>query len=116
MEWYLKVVKNYVNFQGRARRKEYWMFTLFSALISLVLSIVELIAGLPSILTGLYSLALLLPGLGVFIRRMHDTGRTGWWILIGLVPVVGAIVLLVFACQDSQPNENKYGANPKAQF
>jgi uncharacterized membrane protein YhaH (DUF805 family) len=113
MEWYLKVLKNYVGFQGRARRKEYWMFVLFSVIVSIVLSILELIISLPSVLTGLYSLAVLIPSLAVGVRRLHDTGRSGWWLLISLIPLIGAIILLVFACQDSEENDNQYGPNPK---
>jgi uncharacterized membrane protein YhaH (DUF805 family) len=112
MEWYLKVLKNYVGFQGRARRKEYWMFVLFSVIFSIVLSIVDAIAGLTSALSGLYSLAVLLPSLAVGVRRLHDTGRSGWWLLISLIPLIGSIILLVFMCQDSQEG-NKYGPNPK---
>jgi uncharacterized membrane protein YhaH (DUF805 family) len=107
------VLKNYVGFQGRARRKEYWMFVLFSAIISIVLSIIDAIANLSSVLSGIYSLAVFLPSLAVSVRRLHDTGRSGWWILIGLIPLIGAIILLVFTCQDSQENDNKYGPNPK---
>jgi uncharacterized membrane protein YhaH (DUF805 family) len=113
LEWYLKVLKNYVGFQGRARRKEYWMFVLFSAIISIVLSIIDAIANLSSVLSGIYSLAVFLPSLAVSVRRLHDTGRSGWWILIGLIPLIGAIILLVFTCQDSQEKDNKYGPNPK---
>jgi uncharacterized membrane protein YhaH (DUF805 family) len=113
MQWYLKVLTNYVNFSGRARRKEYWMFALFSAIVSIVLTLVENMIGLTSVLSGIYSLAVLLPSLGVLVRRLHDTGRSGWWILIGLIPFIGAIILIVFACQDSH-DENQYGPNPKA--
>lgn len=113
MEWYLKALKNYVGFQGRARRKEYWMFILFSIIVSIVLSILESIANISSVLSGLYSLAVLLPSLAVGVRRLHDTGRSGWWLLISLIPLVGAIILIVFMCQDSQENDNQYGPNPK---
>ncbi|TQR21253.1 DUF805 domain-containing protein [Psychrobacillus vulpis] len=113
MHWYLEVLKNYVGFQGRARRKEYWMFNLFSAIVIIVLSIVELVAGLSSLLSGLYTLAVLLPSLAVSIRRLHDTGRSGWWILIGLIPLIGSIILLVFMCLDGQKNENQFGPSPK---
>lgn len=112
MEWYLKVLKNYVGFQGRARRKEYWMFTLFSIIVSVILSIVETVIGLPAVLTTLYSLAVLLPSLAVSVRRLHDTGRSGWWLLLSLIPLIGTIVLLVFVCEDSKEN-NRYGSNPK---
>lgn len=113
MDWYLKVLNNYTGFEGRARRKEYWMFVLFSFLASLVLSIVQAIIHLEQFLTGLYSLAVLLPSLAVMVRRLHDTGKSGWWILIGLIPFIGEIILLVFACLDSQEGDNKYGPNPK---
>lgn len=115
MDWYLKVMKNYVGFKGRARRKEYWMFVLFNVIISIILSILEAFADpMDGVLTGIYSLLILLPCLAVGVRRLHDTGRSGWWLLISLVPIVGAIVLIVFYCQDSKPDENQYGPNPKA--
>ncbi len=111
MEWYTKVLKNYVTFSGRARRKEYWMFFLFNFIISIVFGIVTGIIGLPE-LAYLYSLAVLLPSIAVGVRRLHDTGRSGWWLLIGLVPLIGAIVLIIFFVQDSL-EENQYGDNPK---
>jgi uncharacterized membrane protein YhaH (DUF805 family) len=112
MEWYLKVVKNYVGFQGRARRKEYWMFFLFNLIIGLVIGFVEGLLNLSQVLSTLYSLAILLPSLAVGVRRLHDTGRSGLWLLIGLIPLIGLIVLLVFFCEDSK-DENQYGPNPK---
>jgi uncharacterized membrane protein YhaH (DUF805 family) len=115
MNWYLDIIKHkYATFSGRARRKEYWMFFLINILIAIALAIVEAILGLPGILGGLYALALLIPGIAVTVRRLHDTGRTGWWILIALVPVIGFIILLVFMVLDSQPGDNAYGPNPKA--
>lgn len=113
MQWYFKVLKNYVGFQGRARRKEYWMFTLFSIIFSLIFIILEEIVNLSSVLSSIYSLAILLPSLAVGARRLHDTGRSGWWQLLPLIPIIGLIILIVFLCQDSQDNENKYGPNPK---
>ncbi|MFD3262254.1 DUF805 domain-containing protein [Paenibacillus lentus] len=113
MEWYLKVLKNYVGFEGRARRTEYWMFVLFNFIASFVLGFIGGFIGLDSILAYIYSLAVLLPSLAVGARRLHDTGRSGWMLLLALIPLVGAIILLVFLCQDSQPGDNKYGSNPK---
>lgn len=113
MEWYIKVIQNYVGFQGRARRKEYWMFVLISFVISIILEVLQKALHLGQILTTLYSLAVLLPSLAVSFRRLHDTGRTAWWILIGLIPIIGTIILLVFMFLDSQEGENKYGPNPK---
>lgn len=113
MEWYIRVLKNYVGFEGRARRKEYWMFVLFSIIVSIVLSIIQSILRLEAVLTSLYSLAVLLPSLAVGARRLHDTGRSGWWLLISLIPLIGSIILIVFMCQDSESNANRFGPNPK---
>ncbi|MDX8290469.1 DUF805 domain-containing protein [Metabacillus indicus] len=113
MHWYLDVIKKYAVFQGRARRKEYWMFFLFNLIVTIILSIVESLIGMEQILVGIYSLILLLPSLGVAVRRLHDIGKTGWWLLIGLIPIIGGIVLLVFSCLDSEPGANKYGPSPK---
>ncbi|KRE92366.1 hypothetical protein ASG89_33210 [Paenibacillus sp. Soil766] len=113
MEWYLKVLTNYVGFSGRARRKEYWMFVLFNIIISIGLAIVESIIGVDKFLSGIYSLAVLLPSLAVAFRRLHDTGKSGWWLLISLIPLIGSIILLIFFCQDSDDNDNQYGPNPK---
>jgi uncharacterized membrane protein YhaH (DUF805 family) len=119
MNWYLEVLKKYAVFNGRARRKEYWMFFLFNVIISTVLMIVDGIVGTSAapgaigLLGGLYTLAVLIPGIAVAVRRLHDTGRSGLWILIGLVPFVGLIVLIVFMVQDGTPGENEFGKNPK---
>lgn len=112
MQWYLKVLKNYVAFSGRARRTEYWMFTLFSVIISLVLTLIESMIGIPGVLTMIYTLAILLPTLGVIVRRLHDIGKSGWWFLISFIPLIGSIWLLVLLCQDSK-EDNQYGVNPK---
>jgi uncharacterized membrane protein YhaH (DUF805 family) len=114
--YYTGVLRKYVDFSGRARRAEYWFFVLVSLLISVALQIVEAILGIGGgggILSGLYGLAVLLPSLAVLCRRLHDTNRSGWWILIALIPIVGVIVLIIFAVQDSDPGTNKYGPNPK---
>ena len=118
MNWYLDAWKNYANFKGRARRKAYWMFVLFNLIALVVLSFIEGAIGLSGqngygILTGLYTLAIILPLIALAVRRLHDTGRSGWWILIGLVPLIGPIVLIVFYVTDSQPGSNEYGPNPK---
>ena len=130
MNWYLKVLKQYVDFSGRARRTEFWMFWLFNIIAVIVLTVLENLIGLGSfrgaasgtgvsfttsfgVLSGIYSLAVLLPALGVAVRRLHDTDRSGWWILIGLIPFVGGIVLLVFYCLAGTPGPNKHGADPK---
>ncbi len=113
MNWYFEVLKKYAVFSGRARRKEYWMFFLFNIIIFIALGVIEGITGINSVLTLCYMLAILLPGLAVSVRRLHDTGKSGWWLLIGIVPLIG-IVILVFLVQDSQAGDNQYGPNPKA--
>ncbi|MBT3153223.1 DUF805 domain-containing protein [Streptomyces sp. CHD11] len=113
MNYYLDVIKKYAVFTGRARRQEYWMFALFNVGIVLVLSIIDMVALGANVLVPLYSLAVLLPNLGVTVRRLHDTGRSGWWCLIALVPVVGVIVLIVFLATEGNQAGDKYGPNPK---
>ncbi|WP_432947392.1 DUF805 domain-containing protein [Kribbella sp. CA-253562] len=119
MHWYLDVLKKYVVFSGRARRKEFWMFTLFNVIISIVLSAIDRMIGTDSsgtgLLGGIYSLLVLLPSLAVTVRRLHDTDRSGWWILIGLIPIIGWIVLLVFEVQEGTAGDNSHGPDPKAQ-
>jgi len=114
MTWYLEVLKKYAVFNGRARRKEYWFFVLFNSIINIVLSGIDSVTTGMGLSVGLYTLAVLLPSIAVFVRRLHDTDRRGWWILIGLVPLIGWIVLLIFMVQDGKPGENQYGLNPKA--
>ena len=119
MNWFLVVLKKYATFSGRAQRAEYWYFLLFSTLIVIALSVIDGMTGSYNedtgwgLLSGLYSLAVLLPSIAVGARRLHDTSRTGWWLLIGLIPVIGTIVLIVFFAQDSTPGDNTYGPNPK---
>ncbi len=112
MNYYFDVLKKYVVFSGRATRKEYWMFFLFNVIVSIVLSLVDTFLG-THIVIQIYTLAILLPSLTVLSRRLHDTGRSAWWILIGLVPFIGGFVLIIFAILDSQTGTNKYGDNPK---
>jgi uncharacterized membrane protein YhaH (DUF805 family) len=116
MQWYMKVLRQYADFEGRARRTEYWMYILFTMIIVIVLTLLDLaLFGQPTGVLGLiYSLATLLPSLGVVVRRLHDTGRSGWWFLISLVPLVGGIVLIVFLATEGTRGTNAYGADPKA--
>ncbi|MEU1405511.1 DUF805 domain-containing protein [Streptomyces sp. NPDC005728] len=111
MSWFIEALKKYAVFSGRARRKEYWMFTLFASIIYIVLAVAAVAAHAPYIMAIL--LGLLLPAWAVAVRRLHDTGRSGWWILIGIIPLIGSITLLVFYCSDSEAGANKYGPNPK---
>ena len=114
MNWYLEVLKKYAEFSGRARRKEFWMFFLFNLIVAVIISVIDMmIFGSPGILYGLYTLAVLLPVLGVTVRRLHDTGRTGWWVLAMLIPVIGFIVWIIFMVLEGQPGDNEYGPNPK---
>jgi uncharacterized membrane protein YhaH (DUF805 family) len=119
MNWYLEVLKKYAEFNGRARRKEYWFFFLISTVISIILAVIDSFTGTISeeaglgLLSGIYALAVLIPGLSVTVRRLHDTDRSGWWILIGLIPIIGGIALLIFMVLDSTPGGNQYGPNPK---
>ncbi|WP_367321530.1 DUF805 domain-containing protein [Streptomyces sp. HUAS ZL42] len=112
MSWFIEVLKKYAVFSGRARRKEYWMYTLFVVIIYIALAIVG--AALKAVWIPLiFWAAILLPSLGVSIRRLHDTGRSGWAILFGLIPLVGGIILLVFMASEGEAGPNKYGPNPK---
>jgi uncharacterized membrane protein YhaH (DUF805 family) len=119
MNWYLKVLKQYADFNGRARRKEYWMFVLFNMIFAIVAMILDNILGIAiegvgyGPLYGLYALAVLIPGLAVGVRRLHDVGKSGWMILLALIPLIGAIWLIVLMVTDSNPGENQYGQNPK---
>ena len=136
MEWYLMVWKKYAEFDGRSRRKEYWMFTLFNLLAIFALGALAIAVGVMLETTGkvasensvpflfipigIYALAALIPSISAATRRFHDIGKSGWLlfllIALGVIPVVGfitAIIQIVFLCQDSQPGANQYGPNPK---
>ena len=114
MSWYLAVLKNYTGFSGRARRTEYWMFFLFNAIIGIVLNVLGRASGVFTVLYYLYALAVLLPAIAVAIRRMHDIGKSGFWILIGLIPIIGWIWAIVLTATPGQPGPNQYGPDPKA--
>jgi len=114
MEWYIGVLKKYAEFSGRARRKEYWMFFLFNAIIGLGLAILGNFAGFFTIVSYIYSLAILCPSIAVGVRRLHDIGRPGTHYLFILIPIVGAIMLIVWAAKEGVPGDNEYGPNPKA--
>ena len=113
MNWYIDCWKKYATFSGRARRKEYWLFVLFNAIACFVAAFLDGLLGL-GIIYLLYCLAAFLPSLAVCVRRLHDTNRSGWWVLIGLVPIIGGIWLLILMVLDSTPGANNYGDNPKA--
>jgi len=111
MEYFIDAFKKYADFSGRATRKQYWMFILFYIIIYIALTVIDVV--LQTFILGLiFSLALFIPSISIAARRLHDTGRTGWWQLIYLVPLIGLIVMIVFLVQDSH-DENQYGPNPK---
>lgn len=114
MNYYVRVFQNYANFKGRDTRKQYWMFVLFNIIISFVIGFVAglILGDAASIVTSIYSLAILLPSLAISIRRMHDIGKSGWWILVSLIPIVGCIWYIVLACKPSQEGSNQYGDMP----
>jgi uncharacterized membrane protein YhaH (DUF805 family) len=107
MNYYLKVLQNYATFSGRARRKEYWMFVLFNFIFSLILGIVGGLTKI-SIISNIYSLAVLIPAIAVGVRRMHDVGKSGWFLLI-------PIYNFILTCTDGVKGDNEYGADPKAE-
>ena len=119
MNWYLKVLKQYADFSGRARRKEYWMFVLFNFIFGIVAIALDNVLGMTvgilpyGVLYILYVLALFIPNLAVCVRRLHDVGKSGWMIFIALIPIIGAIWLLVLMLIEGDAGENGYGLNPK---
>lgn len=114
-KWYMEALTKYVEFSGRARRKEFWTFTLVNFVISIILSLLDAMVGMGIGFIGtLFSLAIILPSIAVGIRRLHDIGKEGWWLLIGLIPLIGWIVLIYFYVQEGEAGANDYGPNPKA--
>ena len=119
MEWYLEVFRKYGDFDGRARRREYWMFYLMNyvvcgAIYGLMIAGGRSLAPVTLGLLGVYWIASIIPSIAVAARRLHDTGRSGWWQLIVLLPLIGVFVLLYFLVQDSDAGPNEFGPNPKA--
>ena len=107
------VLSQYANFNGRARRSEYWYYILAYAIISAVLNALAQYSSIFTVLSGIFGLALICPTLAVAVRRLHDIGKSGWYYLFALIPLVGAIILLVWFVKDSEPGDNVYGPNPK---
>ena len=119
MSWYLEVLKKYAVFHGRARRREYWMFAMFNFVVSMMLYLLDSAFGLANeemamgLLGGIYSLGVFIPGLAVGVRRLHDTGRSGWWLVISWVPIVGGLALLYFFAKEGDSGTNDFGTDPK---
>ena len=121
--WKKAIVDNYVNFSGRASRSEYWYFVLLNFIISMVFNIITFVLAsngvsdgltVVQVLSWLVSLALFLPGLGVSVRRLHDIGKSGWWLFIILIPCcIGLIWLVILMCKGSEMEENEYGPVPE---
>ena len=113
------LTKKYACFSGRARRQEYWLFALFNIIAGIIIGVIAGVLVSVTKVTAfaflgtIYNLAVLIPGLAVLFRRLHDIGKSGWWWLLAFIPFIGWIVLLVFCCLDSQPGDNQYGPNPK---
>ena len=112
MKYYIEVLKKYATFSGRSSRSEYWMFGLFNAIFSIVAMVLDHFAGTGGTINGIYSLGTLLPITGLLIRRLHDTNRSGWWILISFIPLIGLVLLIVQACIKGDDGDNQYGADP----
>lgn len=115
MNWYLKVLKQYADFNGRARRQEYWMFVVFNIIFSIIAGALDAAIGTWGAIGGLYGLAVLIPSIAVSVRRLHDIGKSGWMLLVGFIPVIGFIWLIILLATDSISGSNQYGDNPKNQ-
>jgi uncharacterized membrane protein YhaH (DUF805 family) len=119
MGWYIAVLKKYAVFNGRARRKEYWYFILCNFLLSFAIGFVDTLTGNFNSETGMglfsmfYAVLMLIPSIAVGVRRLHDIGRSGWWMFLALIPILGSLVLIYFFTIDSETGDNQYGQNPK---
>ena len=119
MNWYLKVFQQYADFKGRARRMEFWMFTLINAIIAFIIAVIERMMGWnfeesdTGFISSIYSLVVLIPSIAVSVRRLHDVGKSGWMLLLNFIPLIGQIWLLILFITDSLPGSNQYGPNPK---
>ena len=103
------LLQKYVNFSGRAMRSEYWWYVLFVVIVAVVLAIIDNLVIGASLLGSIWSLATLLPSLGVSVRRLHDLDKSGWWLLLGFIPLIGALVLLYWFCLPGTPGDNRFG-------
>jgi uncharacterized membrane protein YhaH (DUF805 family) len=122
VHYYFSAFKKYAVFKGRATRSEYWYFILFNILATLGFGLIDQMIGTFNFdagygpLSAIYTLAMIFPGVGVSIRRLHDTGRSGWWFLITAIPLLGLLVFLYFALLESDPNPNQYGQSPSWKY
>lgn len=122
MKWFLKCLNQYADFDGRARRKEYWMFVLWECIFVFVLTFLDILLGLTiagskiGVLGSVFSLAIFIPSLAVSIRRLHDIGKSGWYYLLYFVPLIGGILLFIWSCTEGEEGPNKWGEDPKAEI
>lgn len=112
------ITKKYADFSGRARRSEYWYFQLFNILFLMGVSLLTSLLGnsmamIGSIIIFVYALGIIIPSIAIVVRRLHDIGKSGWWYFIGIIPLIGTIIILIYLCTDSQSGRNEYGPNPK---
>jgi uncharacterized membrane protein YhaH (DUF805 family) len=114
MNSYMAALRRYAEFSGRSRRSEFWIFALVNFLVSLALGLIEAVVGLPPSLSVIYALFVLIPWIAVTVRRLHDTDRSGWWILVWFVPVIGFFVMLLFMILEGTKGPNRFGPDPKA--
>lgn len=113
LDWFVKCLKNYANFSGRARRKEYWFFTLVQFIILVITQIIDAILSTDFVFYAIAALALFIPSLAAAVRRLHDTDRSGWWLLIALIPLIGTILLIIWLATETKPENNQWGQPAK---
>ena len=113
LDWFVKCLKNYANFSGRARRKEYWFFTLVQFIILVITQIIDAILSTDFVFYAIAALALFIPSLAAAVRRLHDTDRSGWWFLIALIPLIGTILLIIWLATETKPENNQWGQPAK---
>jgi uncharacterized membrane protein YhaH (DUF805 family) len=114
MNYYLSALTNYAQFSGRARRAEYWNFLLFNMIACIILMVFSVVTKAFLIVIAVYYLGVFIPSLAVSVRRMHDLGKSGWYILVGIIPIVGGIWYLILVCSAGEEGANEYGPDPKA--
>ena len=113
IDWYLGPFQKFAKFEGRASRKEYWMFVVMNIPVAFLFGVLDALVGAGGVLGGVYNLILLVPSVSLMCRRLHDQNRSGWWQLLLFIPIVGFIVILVFMCLDGTAGDNRFGSDPK---
>lgn len=113
MEFFIRAYKNYANFSGRDTKQQYWMFYLFYMIAYIILSVIDGVIGTGGLLGGIFALATFIPSIAIATRRLHDIGKSGWWQLIALIPLIGVIVLIVFMVKQGMMGDNQFGNDPR---